>query len=72
MVKILEEYQKYVPIVDGNMEKLKISGDGLTVMRARDAILGRGHEKTPQSRLDGFFMCTEDWHELALMLQVKN
>ena len=68
MVAILEHYQKYCPSVDGTVKQMLCGGDGLTTKRGNEAKMARADAKTPEERLDGITMKSEDWHENVLCL----
>ena len=70
MIDILSHYQSYRPDIEDY--RLKVSGDGLTCMRAREAIAGRkdGHDEIDQLRY--FFVGSDDWHEQGITLGVRN
>ena len=70
MVKILETYQQYVPVIDGEQCKILCGGDGLTTKRGVDAQYARADAPTASDRLEGIIMKSEDWHEAILCLQV--
>ncbi len=55
----------------GNNKKILCGGDGLTAKRGMDAKLAKADGCTPEKRLKGIIMKTEDWHEAVLCMQVK-
>ena len=69
MIEILSEYQEYVPDVKGY--RLQVSGDGLTCMRAMDAIRARANGRTLKERIQKIFVSSLDWHEQVNVLQVS-
>lgn len=71
MINILETYQEYCPVIDGEKQALLCGGDGLTTKRGADAQLARSDGVTPEDRLEGLIMKSEDWHEAVLCMQVK-
>ena len=71
MISILQKYQEYCPRVDGELKKLLCGGDGLTAKRGADAQDSRADAPTPEGRVEGIIMKSEDWHEGVLCLQVN-
>ena len=69
MVEILSDYQKSAP--DVKDYRIKVSGDGLTSMRAREAILMRADGLTPERRLKKMYVGSEDFHQQVNVLQVS-
>ena len=72
MVAILEFYQQYCPNIDGKIKTMLCGGDGLTTKRGNEAKLARADAPTPEGRLEGLIMKSEDWHEAVMCLQVFN
>ena len=63
----LENYRPNIPDV-----RLKISGDGLSCMRANQAISARCDAETGAERFDNVIASSTDWHQHNIMLQVSD
>ena len=87
MIDILEEYKKYVPSKDIDLDepipqvgttkdKLYITtllgGDYLSVARAREAQYIRRSPDLKKDRLDGVLPVAEDWHAKVCFLEVSS
>ena len=69
LIKILKHYQQYAPITDKGIKKIKCSGDGLSIMRAHDALTATMDGLSTEARLEGIVNVSEDWHQHVIMLQ---
>ena len=73
MIAVLEKFQEYCPQTkNGDLKKILCGGDGLTTKRGVDAQRARADAPTPEKRLEGLIMKSEDWHEAILCLQVSS
>lgn len=70
MISILETYQQYCPMVDGNLIPIPVGGDGLTAKRGEEAQQARQDGLTPEARLEGVVLTVEDWHK-DMMVMMK-
>eukprot|EP00112_Aurelia_sp_Birch-Aquarium-sp1_P000947 Seg1092.2 transcript_id=Seg1092.2/GoldUCD/mRNA.D3Y31 product="hypothetical protein" protein_id=Seg1092.2/GoldUCD/D3Y31 len=71
MIAVLEKLQEYCPQTkNGDLKKILCGGDGLTTKRGVDAQRARADAPTPEKRLEGLIMKSEDWHEAILCLQI--
>ena len=68
MIDILQHYQSYRPDIKGY--RLLVSGDGLTCMRAKDAIAARADRVNAEKRMDNVIPESADWHEQQITLTV--
>ena len=63
MIEILQHYQSYAPSVGGNYIPIPLGGDGLSVLNGVSAKAGRRDGASPEDRLEGIVLRSEDWHK---------
>lgn len=63
MIDVLQHYQQYAPQNGNHMEPIPLGGDGLSVLHGMSARAARRDGATPQDRLEGTILKSEDWHK---------
>lgn len=71
MIKIMEEYHHYVPIIMGVLRAIILYGDGLSCERANDALNARSNGATASKRLTGLVPAVSDWHCRGIVMKVR-
>lgn len=71
LIQILEQYNKYVPVVNGEAQQICFAGDQLTAARARQAQQIRVNSSDRASALRGIVPFACDWHTKVNFISVS-
>ncbi|XP_030839935.1 uncharacterized protein LOC100893656 [Strongylocentrotus purpuratus] len=72
MIRVMENLQQYVPVVEGKPVPCLLNGDSLTIERILNAQRARSNGEEWDDRLEGFHACPQEFHKERLHLQDSN
>ncbi|XP_030852129.1 uncharacterized protein LOC100893251 [Strongylocentrotus purpuratus] len=72
MIRVMENLQQYVPVVEGKPVPCLLNGDGLTIERILNAQRARSNGEEWDDRLEGLHACPQEFHKEMLHLQDSN